>query len=566
MSYKPVAKSDILDNTLDRPLLDSDHDSTGSGVMSNASSTEDLATIGKGSGKSHSSKYNEYLAGRIYASNAPKILLETITARTATVIIALTYIFFLLGFCVDFYTTYRSFHSSNYKLSALPCSTGDVNQTANFISCSSGRYWNATVTELANVISVKLDVEQKNVSSQIANTTDVFDLKYNIDLWACYNQEGCGTRFASDDYYTDDADTWQHVYFKNEQDMRIDVEVDVSKDGETEQLTKSLFPSTFQNQESIPTNGLVKAYFISVEYTDDPYNLFISQKNDSYHDTFYYFDVVERPRQETVNIVTILLLFVTLFVLGWYVHMLSQQKKVLSEQKWVVAYFALLVLFQNPVYCIIVFYKNAPSVQDAYASYVIGYIAQSGLFILWLLFADSIHRKTANKRIFYGPKVFIGLVIFTFGKPVCWLSVVGIALCTVCCDLECAAVSCWIGCRGSMSTAFLGCIILNSGGWQLHFCALRNCSVQFPQPLVVLITPCPALYSALHLFPTLTPLHCAACACIGIVILTFQFPGLSASQNEHARSAVQAVANWTPRLRAQFIVFTIMYLMLIWVW
>jgi hypothetical protein len=50
------------------------------------------------------------------------------------------------------------------------------------------------------------------------------------------------------------------------------------------------------------------------------------------------------------------------------------------------------------------------------------------------------------------------------------------------------------------------------------------------------------------------------------VILTFQFPGLSASQNEHARSAVQAVANWTPRLRAQFIVFTIMYLMLIWVW
>ncbi|KAJ1442572.1 hypothetical protein B484DRAFT_390056 [Ochromonadaceae sp. CCMP2298] len=51
--------------------------------------------------------YSDYNAGRIYASNAPKILLETISARTATIIISLTYFFFLLGFLIDFYATYR---------------------------------------------------------------------------------------------------------------------------------------------------------------------------------------------------------------------------------------------------------------------------------------------------------------------------------------------------------------------------------------------------------------------------------------------------------------------------
>lgn len=467
MYYSQVEKHEP--DPLVKPLLDSDHGSVDSnqGMLKDDSTSAGTSPAGS---KSATNKYNEYLAGRIYASNAPKILLETISARTAALIIALTYIFFILGFCIDFYTTYKSFHSSNFKLTALPCGTqmapGEGGAGQDYWSCSSGKYWNSTITHLTNVISVKLDVEQTNVTSIFSNITDPFDIMYNIDLWACYNKDGCGSQFASNSYYTNDPDTWQHVYTQNEQRLHIDVAVDVNKDGDIEDLSKSLIPSTFQNQESIPTNGLVKSYFISVEYTDDPYNIFMNEKNDSYHYTTYNFDVVERPRQLPVNAITIVLLFVTLVVLVWYVWMLCHQKKVLSEQKWVVAYFVLLVMFQNPVYCTIVFYKEAPSAEAAYASYVIGYIAQSGLFILWLLFADSVHRKTTTKSYFYLPKVLIGVVIFTFG----------------------------------------------------------------------------------------------------ILILTFQFPGLSAHTKEHTRSAVEAVANWSPALRKNFIAFTIMYLVLIWLW
>ena len=464
MYYQPVAKQDT--DTLAKPLLNSDHGSADSDLrMSKPNSKDDLIKE-PNPARNVSAKYNEYLAGRIYASNAPKILLETITARTATLIIALTYIFFILGFCIDFYTTYKSFHSSNYKLSSLPC--GDVyqNNSEDYWSCSSGKYWNSTVTHLQNVISVKLDVEQQNISTLIQNATDVFDIQYNINLWACYNKDGCGKQFASNTYYTDDPNTWQHVYSKEDEVLRVDVSVDVNRNGQVEEISKSLIPSVFQNQESIPTNGLVRSYFISIEYTDDPYDLFIQQKNDSAHYTTYNFDVVERPRQNAVNAVTIVLMIVTIAVLTWYVIMLLGQKKVLSEQKWVVAYFLLLVLFQNPVYCVIVFYEEAPSVTSAYASYVIGYLAQAGLFILWLLFADSVQRKTTSKALFYGPKVFIGLVIFTFS----------------------------------------------------------------------------------------------------ILILTFQFPGLSADTDQHTRSAVEAVANWTPNLKSEFIGFTITYLLLIWIW
>lgn len=467
MYYTPIEKQEP--DPLVKPLLDSDHGS----VESNPGMQKEESIIGStkpsaAGTKSPSNKYNEYLAGRIYASNAPKILLETISARTAALIIALTYFFFIVGFCMDFYTTYRSFHSSNYKLSALPCSEEQVHygHSQDYWSCSSGKYWNSTITHLTNVISVKLDVEQYNVSSITSNITDPFDILFNVDMWACYNEDGCGRDFASDSYYTSDPNTWQHVYTKVDQRLRVDVDVDVVKESGVEELSKSLIPSTFQNQESIPTNGLVKSYFLSVEYTQDPYDIFITEKNDSYHYTTYNFDVVERPRQLPVNAITIVLLFVTLSVLSWYVWMLYHQKKVLSEQKWVVAYFVLLVMFQNPVYCVIVFYSEAPNAETAYVSYVIGYLAQSGLFILWLLFADSVHRKTTSKAYFYIPKVLIGLVIFTFG----------------------------------------------------------------------------------------------------ILILTFQFPGLNAHVDDHTRSAVQAVANWTPSLRKKFIAFTIMYLLLIGIW
>ena len=470
MFFSPPTETKQDRDALIKPLLDSDNDSTDSLVAMGKEETTGAKLASPVESKSANGKYNDYLAGRIYASNAPKIFLETITARTATFIIALTYIFFIVGFCIDFYTTYKSFNSSNYDLGARPCSEVDktISSSRQYWSCSSGKFWNSTVTNLNNVISVKLDVQQTNVTAMLSNATDHFAITYNLDLWTCYNENGCGDTFASNDYYTNDPNTWQHVYVATEERLEVDVSTDVNSKGEVDEVTKSLIPSTFQNQESIPTNGLVKSYFLSVEYLDDPYNLFGSELGNASLSTIYQFDVVERPRQTAVNAVNIILLVVTLGVLVSYVVMLSRQKKVLSEQKWVVAYFVLLVMFQNPVYCVIVFYKSAPTVQAAYGSYVIGYLAQAGLFFLWLLFADSVTRKTTSKAYFYGPKAFIGFVIFLFS----------------------------------------------------------------------------------------------------ILILTFQFPGLSAHGGHyaHTRSAVEAVANWSPNLKNEFISFTIIYLLLIWVW
>jgi len=468
MYYSRIEKDEP--NPLEKRLLDSSHGSTDSVA---GMSKEEIKAVGEMTSpveaKSQQSKYNQYLAGRIYASNAPKIFLETISARTAALIIALTYIFFILGFCVDFYTTYQSFHSTNFQLPALACTSAPtVSQNeANYYSCADGKNWNGTITDLSNVISVKLNVFQSNITSILSNATSEFDVTYNIKLWACYNEGGCGDQFAPDTYYTNDFSVWQHVYTEFSRTLHVDVSADTKKDGAVTNIEVSLIPSLFQNQESIPTNGLVKSYFINMEYINDPYDIFVNP-SDPYHLVYYNFDVVERPRQLGVNAVTIILLMVTLVVLVSYVVMLSRQKKVLSEQKWVVAYFVLLVMFQNPVYCVIVFYKEAPHANTAYASYVIGYIAQAGLFILWLLFADSVHRKTSSKLYFYLPKVLIGLTIFTFS----------------------------------------------------------------------------------------------------ILILTFQFPGLSAQAqaNEHARSAVEAVANWSPGLKNKFISFTIIYLILIWLW
>jgi hypothetical protein len=87
--------------------------------------------------------------------------------------------------------------------------------------------------------------------------------------------------------------------------------------------------------------------------------------------------------------------------MGSYSYIIYNAKKILNEQLWVIAYFCLLILFQNPIYCVIVWYRTPPTVGASFSSYVLSYFSQSGLFMLWLLFVDSIHRKTSSKLMFY---------------------------------------------------------------------------------------------------------------------------------------------------------------------
>lgn len=403
------------------------------------------------------------MAGRLYAVNAPKIFLETITARTSLIIIVVTYAVFLIGFSIDIWTTYQGFTDSNYVLSAYTCTKAVLNGGGTW-GCSHAYQWNSTVTQLTNVLSVKLSVQQTNVTYLFSNSniSSSFDIDYNVNLWACYDAGGCGKSFKNDDTYTDNPNVWQKVLFLDNQKIKVNQNSDYSSEnGGT--ISSLLISNTFQNQEAIPTNGLVKSYFMNVQYTNDPYNLYSGVNQDALPYLTYNFDVLTRPQQPGQDALTIVLLVFTVALLAFYLYIILPQKKILSEQKWLISYFLLLIMFQNPVYCVIVWFNPAAKPGAAYASYFLSDLSQAGLFVLWLLFADTVHRKTRKWWVFYGPKVAIGFFIF-----------------------------------------------LSS-----------------------------------------------------LIILTFQFPGVSTTNR---RDALEAVANWSTSYQVEFIVFTIMFLALIWIW
>lgn len=415
--------------------------------------------------------------GKVFASSGPRIMLEIITGRTAAIIIALTWTIFIICFSIDFYLTYKSFHSSNYVLTAFDCSSYNLTQAENLpeFSCGDGTQgtWNATVRELSNVISFSMDVQQVNVSSLVANrTSNSFTFSYNLQVWTCYNEDGCGDSFDYSNSYTQDGNIWQKVLTLDDETIDVDLNTALVSDGAGDKkISLQLITNTFQNQEAIPTNGLVKSYLISVQYLNNPYHLFSSENSYQQEDTTYNFHVVRAPGNRVLAGINVILLVVTLGVLGLYCYILyksigsiGQWRHALSEQKWVVMYFFLVILFQNPVYCVIFWYTKQPSVTAAYATYIVNYIAQSGLFTLWLLFAHSYQRKIQRKTFFYGPKVFIGVVIFVFG----------------------------------------------------------------------------------------------------VFILTYQFPSLALPRTD--RSAVQAVENWSHKLKISFVICTIIYLVCIMFW
>jgi len=462
ISKNNVSKNNIKNNSKKNNIITFEHDKRAS-IDNIISPTTD-----------------DYTAGRTYASNAPKIFLETITARTATLVIIITYVFFIVGFIIDFFTTYSSFNSNKYELNGLLCnqtksssSSSSSSVKYNQYGCSHLTSFNGTINHLTNVISVGLHVVNRNISEKnISNSLTIkngIQIEYNVILWACYNENGCNSNFQYNYAYTKNPNIYQKVLKNYHQIKQLYFGNDIIKNDEYSYHTSmEIFPNTFQNQESIPTNGLVKSYFTQIEYIKDDYHLFSNNNNNKKLDKniIYKFDISNRERQIVDDSITIILLVITLIVLGIYIYILSKQKKILSEQVWVVCYFFLIILFQNPVYCIIAFYKTPPTIEAAYSSYLITYIAQSGLFILWLLFADSILRKTSSKLYFYLPKLLIGFTILTFG----------------------------------------------------------------------------------------------------ILILTFQFPGIVINFDLKSRNAVEAVNDWSDNVKLQFVSFTLIYLFSIWIW
>jgi hypothetical protein len=83
----------------------------------------------------------------------------------------------------------------------------------------------------------------------------------------------------------------------------------------------------------VPTNGLVKGYYIVVDYVGSEQFIEASTTSIPLADATYSVHVVKRPLQEIDDIFTILMMFFTIVAACLYYYVLTQQKgQALPEQ------------------------------------------------------------------------------------------------------------------------------------------------------------------------------------------------------------------------------------------
>ena len=103
------------------------------------------------------------------------------------------------------------------------------------------------IYDISNVISINLDVERYNYDYILSNSDyETFNLECTINVFACYQKHGCGIH-TDDDHFTDN--NWMRVL--NDKNKTIDAIY--TKSDLT--VTAQIFPNTFQNEESIPSQG-----------------------------------------------------------------------------------------------------------------------------------------------------------------------------------------------------------------------------------------------------------------------------------------------------------------------
>lgn len=335
---------------------------------------------------------NDELTGQIYAVNAPKIFLETLSARSTTLIFAITYIAFIVGFSIDINSAYKGFTSSDVILPGLS---------------SSPDRWTGTVTSLTNVISVSVSVRQSNYTYHVTKNLTSMNTVYDATIWACYLPLGCGDNFNSG---YDSLTGWHKMVSMESQTILVS-----SASVSGIEIDWELIPTTFQNQEAIPARGKVRSYFVSIDYLDNPGSLFVSSSSSSsIASTQYTINVLTRPGYSvTSGTFSVIILFVVCGTLISFIYVMNRQKKKwLTEQKWVCYYLSALILFINPIYCVIIWQQNvSPTI--VFAFYFFDAMGQAAFFVVWLLFADNISRKAVSHLQFYGPKVLIGFSIFS---------------------------------------------------------------------------------------------------------------------------------------------------------
>lgn len=295
----------------------------------------------------------------------------------------------------------QGYRNNNREASALSCDRYNITTAheailinsefgCTFNSTSAEPVWFGQFTDLDNIISMSLELEIKNISSALLNDIGSGRFKYDTRLYGCYDSSACSD--------------WIEVLAMN--DEYIDFED--SYDSKDEVLRIALIGNTFQNQEALPTKGVVKSYIAIVRYAvegvDSVPNLV---------DFTYKFETINKQSNQAADALTVIMQLLTIAFTVWYCRILftaSAQSDILPEQHWVIFYLFALILFQNPVYCVICWVRE-PSAVAVFSYYIIDSLSQTVFYVIWLLFADSL-RRNRGKAMFYGPKLFFGVVIF----------------------------------------------------------------------------------------------------------------------------------------------------------
>ena len=349
------------------------------------------------------------MSNQVYALNRPKILLEQVSKRTASLVFLITYVFFIGCFGFDLSGTLRQFRDASKILS--------VNQTVvhnpNDCIIKNGGQWNCyivppssnqstwvgSVADVGNVISLSLEYYANG--SSIDST---FTIQYNVVLYACLHGPYCAiSNEAIKSSFTSGIDTWDEVLTLKDQYLVVDQVAISDKTAKTYDF--EIFGNTFQNQEALPINGQIVSYLAIVSYED----VSALRLNPLYYD----FSFVTRGNTPIANALLPIILFFSIITFVAYVYALYKHNpnytEWLAEQKWIIFYLIALILYQNPVYCVLVFLDD-PSSQAVFGCYFLDCLAQASFFTIWLFFANGLQRKT-NYFLFYGSKILFGLLL-----------------------------------------------------------------------------------------------------------------------------------------------------------
>ena len=183
------------------------------------------------------------------------ITLEVMSGRVMFLLIALSYLTFIGSYIAD-YVTIRTNGRAYHYLGNQDCMTGSIfssmpiysNDTNNYGCIGQPNVWYGQVLDLNNVISVSLNLQYTNQNSSSTNFGPPAGVVlYDTELWACYDERGCGTSF--DDSETEsESNEWEKVLILPTEEGRHNVgsfyNVAAGKIG------IPLMNITLQNQES----------------------------------------------------------------------------------------------------------------------------------------------------------------------------------------------------------------------------------------------------------------------------------------------------------------------------